>query len=224
MPNWNDVLVNSSQDAWAKLMSFLPNLIAAIIIFIIGWIVAVVLGTIAKAVVKKLWIDKAIEKLGLVSAIEKTGLKLGKFSLAGAIGWLVKWFIIVVSFSAAVDIMNLTQVNDFLNKVLLYIPNVIVAVIILIIGILLAYVVTAAIERGVKTVDIASGPLLIKLTRWAILIFTIMAALVQLKVAPELIQILFTGLVVMVTLAGGLAFGLGGREKAKEIIEKCSQK
>mgnify|MGYP001617622362 FL=1 len=144
-----------------------------------------------------------------------------RFALSNFVGWIVKWFFIVVILIAVTDFLGWTQVTDFLSEVALYIPNVIIAVVILTVGLVMGQFVHNVVEKSIK---VSGSPTpaykpLAALSKWAIIIFALLASLVQLGVATALIQILFTGLVAMLAIAGGLAFGLGGKEKASKWLD-----
>lgn len=141
-------------------------------------------------------------------------------SFSGLIGWVVKWFFIIVTLVAVVDILGINQITSFFEEVLLYLPNVVAAIFILAIGIVLGKFVSDLVAKAVSASNMQANlrAMLAPTAKWAIFTFSLMAALVQLGIAPDLIRILFTGVVGMLALAGGLAFGLGGREEAAKLL------
>ncbi len=212
---WTEIILASLNQVWLKFLSLLPNLVGALIVLIVGWIIAVILGRLVARALKILKVDVGLEKIGAKKSLEAARVKLDVANLLGA---LVKWFLIIVAFLAAADILNLPQVTQFLGSVLFYIPNVIVAVVILLIGILLANFLEKVVKGSVRVAKLSSAKFLGSLTKWAVTIFAGLAALIQLGIASSLLETLFTGLVAMLALAGGLAFGLGGRDEASRII------
>ena len=132
----------------------------------------------------------------------------------------MKWFLILVFLMAATDILHLVQVTSFLNSIVLYLPNVIVAAVILAIAFLIGNFAYAVIKGSTKIAGIVSATLLATIAKWAIVIFGLLAALIQLGVASSLINTIFIGFVAMLALAGGLAFGLGGKDEAALILKK----
>lgn len=218
--DWGDVLVSSLQDIWSSFIKFMPSLLGALLILIVGWYIALLVEKIIVRLLKIVWIDNALKRIGIKDGFEKAGIKL---NIAKAGGFLVKWFLFIVFIIAATEILNMTQVTEFLNGIVSYIPNVIVAVIILLLGVVFANFAHQVVKKAVEAANLLSANFLASVAKWSILVFSILAALVQLKVAANLLQILFTGLVGMIALAGGLAFGLGGRDKAKEVLEKMSR-
>lgn len=221
--DWSEIFIVSLQNLWIKTTFFIPELVGALVILIIGLIIASVLGKLAKKLVGYTRIDKLMEKAGIIRGLQNAGIKL---NLAVFIGKIVKWFILIATLIAIADILRIPQITEFLKEIIFYIPNVIVAVIILAIGLLLGALVQSMIEKTLKASKLteASGKLLANIAKWAIIIFTAMAALIQLGIAASLIEILFTGLVAMLALAGGLAFGIGGKEKAARFLEEISKK
>ena len=139
-------------------------------------------------------------------------------------GGLVRWFFIVVFLVAAMDVLGLNQVNDFLsNQVLTYLPKVIVAVLLLIAGALIAGALQKLVVTSAKAAELHSAALLGGVAKWAIWVFAILASLYQLGIVGPLIETLFTGFIGMLAIAGGLAFGLGGKEAAARYVEKLRQ-
>ena len=218
LQTWGDVIVVSLQQAWGAVAGFVPLFIGAVIVFIIGWIVAVALGTLVEQVVRALKVDALLQKLELERTLERAGVRLNSGVFIGA---LVRWFIIIVFLLAAVNILGLSQVSDFLRQVLLYIPNVVVAALILVVALKVAEVVERASRSSVEAAGLRGSAVIGVMARWAIWIFAVVAALLQLGIATVLIQTLITGLVAMLALAFGLAFGLGGKDAASAFIERA---
>lgn len=216
LQTWGDVIVASLQAVWASVANFLPLLIGALIVFLIGWIVAIAVGKVVEQVIKSLRVDALLSKLELEKVLERAGWKLNS---GGFVGGLVKWFLIVVFLLAASNIVGLTQVSDFLRDVLLYIPNVVVAALILIITALVADTVERLVRGSIEAAGHRSA-LAGVVTRWSIWVFAITAVLLQLGIATTLIQTVVTGLVASLALAFGLSFGLGGKEAAAEFLAK----
>jgi len=214
---WGDVLVASFQNMWAGVVSFLPQLLLAIIIFIVGWLIAIAIGKLVAQIIRAFKVDKALQKIGVEECLAKGGFRLDSGAFVGA---LVKWFIIIVFLIAASDIVGLSQVSIFLRQVVGYLPNVIVAVIILLAAALIANVARRVVVGSAKAADLPSAALLGGITNWAIWVFAILAALYQLGVAGAFMQTLLTGLVAMIAIAGGLAFGLGGKDAAARFLER----
>jgi len=215
--DFTNVLQGPVLEMWDIVLAYLPNLLGAIIVFLIGVIVALVLRSVVEQVIKLLRIDDLAQKLEIRSQFERFGVSL---HIGHLLGWIVKWFFVIVALIAATDILGWEQLTSYLQEIVLFIPNVVIAVIILLAGILLANFVQRVVKSAVEAAKLTSASFLSGVAKWAILIFSFMAALVQLEIAPDLIRVLFTGLVFMIALAGGLAFGLGGREQAGKLLER----
>jgi len=212
------VLQSSFTDLWYTVVQFLPAILAAVVIFIIGWIVGIVLYRIVDQVVKVLRIDDALKAAGLNEVAKDAGftLNIGRF-----LGTLVQWFIVIVFLVASLDVLGLNRVTIFLQQVvLLYLPQIIVAVLILILAAIVAEAVKNIISSSARAAGAHSGNLAGTVAKYAIWITAVLAVLNQLGVATEFVQTLFTGLVVALSLAFGLAFGLGGKEAAARTIER----
>ncbi len=221
MPNYYvDTLRLSWDNVWAKFVSFLPNFIVAVVVLIVGWIIAVALAKLVKSVLMSAKIDEVGEKMGLDQLSARSGMKL---TISGAIAWLLKWFLLIVVFLAAADILGLDQVSAFLDQVLLYIPNVVAAAAILLVGSLVARFLGRLVRTSVHAAGLMSADLLGTVTQWAVMIFAVLATLSQLNVARNFVETLFTAFVYMLAIAGGLAFGLGGKEHASRVLDKIEK-
>lgn len=211
-------LVTALQDLWYGVISFVPQIIVAIIIFVVGWVLGVFVSKLIEQLFKSLKVDAALRKAGVEEVVNKGGLLLNSGRFVGA---LVKWFIIIAFLVASFEVLGLVQVTIFLQQIVLgYLPNVIVAVLILLVAAVLAETVQKVVSSSARAASIKSSNLLGSIAKWAIWIFAILAALFQLGIAAAFIQTLFTGAIVAMSLAFGLSFGLGGQDAAARYIEK----
>ena len=217
----SDIVRSSLITLWGGVALFVPRFIAALIVFIIGWLIAVLLGKLAYHIIRVIHLDNALSSVGFRKAWEKSGFRLDTPMLFYE---LVKWFFIVVFLMAATNILGLAEVTDFLRTVVFYIPNVIVAAIILLIGILLAKFLEGIVKGSVKAAGLVSANFLGSLTKWAVFVFSLLIALAQLKVADDIIRIIVIGLVGAVSVAVGLSFGLGGAKHADGMLGSLKKK
>jgi hypothetical protein len=217
---WGEAITGSLMELWGRFASFLPSLVGALLVFILGLIVASALGKVAEKIINILRIDQAVEKIKVGEKFKHAGfeIKISRF-----FGELVKWFLILVFLMASTDILGLIQVTIFLNEIILYVPNIVVATVILSIAFLLGNFVYRVVRGSTKVAGVMSASLLAIISKWAIVIFGLLAALVQLQIMESLIFTIFTGLVAMLALAGGLAFGLGGKDEAALILRKLRE-
>ena len=214
---WSDTLIMSFQNLWGGVIGFAPKLIIAIIVFVIGLLVASIIGRFVDKIISSLRVDSAFKSVGVDEMLHKGGFTLNSGHF---IGGLVKWFLVIVFLVASLEILGLSQVTDFLKNVVLgYLPNVIVAALILVVAAFIAHAMQRIVVGSAKAAGAPSTHFLGGLTKWSIWAFAILAALYQLGIAGAFAQTLFTGFVAMVAIAGGLAFGLGGRDAASKYIE-----
>lgn len=218
---WSGAVVSSLTDLWLQFIGFLPSLIAALVVFFVGWAIAVAIGRLVEKVLMVLRVNQAFESIkGLKTAAQRANLSL---NIPRLIGEIAKWFLLIVTLLATTDILGLQEVSSFLTSVLLYIPNVVVAALILLISVLLANFVYRTVLASVNAAGFDSGGAVAAISKWAIIIFALFAALLQLKVATQLIQTLLTAFFAMLALAGGLAFGLGGKDLASKWLKKAEE-
>lgn len=218
---WGNSITGSFQGIWAGVYAFLPSLVAAIVIFIVGWVIGSLVGRIVAHIIKTIKLDVALEQAGLGTVMKRAGLNLNSGAFLGG---LVEWFVVVAFLVASFNVLHLDQVNLFLQQVvLLYLPQVIVAVLILLVSVVIADALSKIVAHSARAAGVRSAGFLGSVTKWAIWIFALLTALVQLGIAVSFIQTLFTGVVVALSLAFGLAFGLGGQEAASRWIERTRE-
>ncbi len=215
---WSEVLTLSFQNLWVGVVNFVPNLVIALVILILGWLVGALLGRAIAQVVKSLRVDEALRRAGLESFLRRGGVDLNSGVFIGA---LVKWFIIVMFLVAALDVLGLAQVNLFLQEVVLgYLPRVLAAALVLLVAGVIGDVTGRVVVTAARTAGVHSAHFAGAIAKWAIWIFAILVALSQLGIAAAFSQTLFTGVVIALSLALGLSFGLGGQEAAGRFIER----
>lgn len=213
---WGNAVLTPLQDIWARFLFFLPSLVGAAVILIVGWIVAVGLDRLVTQILKQVRLDQTLNKVGTKTIFEKSGFDMEVSEFVGA---LVRWTILLIAFLAAADVLQLSRVTDFLNNILAYIPNVFVAIGVLLIGLFAAHFFAGIVRGTVGAARVNTAQLLAAITKWAIYIFTIAVALQQLGIAAIIIDRFLTALFFMLALAGGLAFGLGGQKQASEALD-----
>lgn len=202
---------------WGKFINYLPDFFGGFLILITGYIVAIILKKLLLAVLAFSRIDSILNKTKLISLRD---VRLWESVLAE----LIKWTIIILFLIPTLETWGLSRATVVLNQFVFYIPNVLVAVVIGFVGIVISNLAADLVRQGSKSAgDSASGSLAV-FARSTILFFTILIMLNQLGVAQDLIRIFFMGLVTMLALAGGLAFGLGGKEHAREILDVLKKK
>lgn len=216
--DWTMLLKQSFVGIGQGFIEFIPKLVIALVLFLVGWLVAVGLAKIVHQVLRAIQLDAALASAGLKGFLERGGFRLdsGRF-----FGELVKWFVIFVFLIPALQVLGLSAINTFIETVVLaYIPQVISAVIILVVAALASQFLQRLVVGSVKAMGMTHANFLGAVTKWVIWILGILAALVQLGIAPMLIQTAFTGVIIALAIAVGLAFGLGGQEAAREVLDK----
>ena len=200
------------QDALSTFLSFLPQLIGAIVILIIGYIVAKVLQAVVGRVLQGIGFDGWMERGGIKQFFDRAQTN---YTPATVIGSLVFWFVFIIAITMAADALGIPQVSAVLGQLIAYIPSIIAAILILILASLLANFVSG-IVRG------ATGSnLLASVAQYAIIVYAVFAAITELGIAVELTAPTFLILLGAVALAAALAFGIGGRDVAGDIIQKA---
>lgn len=217
---YGGIVVDSLRNTWGAIINFLPAFIGALLILIVGLLVASLLRALFEKIVKVIKVDSLLRKLGFETIIERAGMKLdsGKF-----VGGLVYWFFVVVVVLAISDILGLWGLSTFLNEVLMYFPSIVVAVLIMLAALVVANFLRNIVKASVTAAKLHSSKFLGTVTWWSVVVFGILAALIQLGVAGALIQTIITGFIAMIALAGGIAFGLGGKDYASHLLEKLRE-
>lgn len=212
----SDAIWYSFTNALNSFMSFLPALVGAIIVLIIGWIIS---GFLAKLIVKALnmiGFERAVQNSGISDFIRRSGTK---WTTSQMIGEMIKWFIRLIFIQAAANILRMPQLTTIINSIVLFIPNLVVALVIVVIGSLIAKFLSGAVRASVSEMGVGSPNLLATLTQYAVIGFAVIAAANQIGVAAVVVNTLFIGFVAAIALAVGLALGLGGREVGAQITQ-----
>jgi len=215
--NWLDATRLAFLNITQGFLDTLLKITGALIVFLIGWAIAIGIQKLVVQIIRTIKVDMLLEKMGAGRAMERAGIKL---DVANWIGFLVKWFLIFGFLLASSDILGLRDVSGFLRSALLYIPNIVVAAVILVVAVWFAGLVQRIVMASVSASKIKTATFVGAIAKWAILIFGLFAALIQLGIAPGLLQTIITGLIAMLAIAGGLAFGLGGRDQAAKFLGK----
>ncbi len=221
MSNWLTTTILALQGAWKGLIYFLPNLIGALVVFIIGWLISLGIGKLVTRALNTLRFNQFLERFGWKEALERAEIK---FDASEFFGVLVKWCLVIVFLMAAADILGLAQFSGFLSDVLWYLPNIIVAALIFVVAVIMADLLERIVKGSVQKAGITHARFLGEAVRWAVLVFAGIAILLQLGVAETIINAMVIGFIGMLALAGGLAFGVAGKDEAHELIKKLKKK
>lgn len=198
-------------------VGFVPKFVIGTIVLLIGLIVASVLKQLVIEIFRALKIEQLLHKYGVPEAKEQ-------FDWSHILAEIVRWFVVIVFLIPTADVWELPQIVTVLNTFLLYLPNVFVAAIIAVIGFVFARLAHDIVLVSTRRISSDTARAIASVAYWAVTVFVVLAVLNQLGVASDLIRILFTGFVALIAIAGGIAFGLGGQDAAKDVVESVRRK
>jgi hypothetical protein len=213
--DWSDAIFTSITQALALFLGAIPRVIAFLVILVIGWFIARLAARAIERLLRAADFNGLAARSGFADFVASAGITQ---DAAGFIGLMANWFIRLIALVVAFDALGLPAVSDVVRQLLLWLPNLAVALAVLIIGGLAANAL-AGLARGVTArTDLASPDLVANMTRVAVWAFAVVVAVNQIGVARELVNALFIATVGAAALAAALAFGLGGRETAADIL------
>ncbi len=219
--NIGEAIWQAFTQALGVFMSFLPALLGALIVLIAGWFISSFLARLIERGLRSIGLERAAERAGIRRFIEQSG---SQWTVSGIIAALIKWSIFLVFIQAAASLFGMAQITAIINSVILFIPQLIVALAIIIIGSLIAKFLAGVVRGSLSEMEAPNAGLFARLTQYAIIGFAIVAAFNQIGVAETVVNTLLIGLIGAVALALGLAFGLGGREVAAQITQSWYEK
>ena len=218
---WTNLIAEPIRQMLSKVLAYLPTLLGALIILVVGWIVAKAVRKIIDKLLQIVRFDTLADKTGVSEVLKKGNLKI---SAREVVSSLVYWLIIIMVLVMAVDALGLPKASDVLTRLFEYIPNVIAALLVLIVAIFLASFVAAIVHTAAGNARIPRPEILAGLCRWAIIIFASTISMVELGIAPLLVTTTFNIILGGVCLALAVAFGLGGKDTAARYLEELRQK
>ena len=208
-----------------QFIAFLANLLIAVIVFIIGYLISIGIGRLIAEILKSVRFNKLFEKEGWRKALQRANVEVNPSEFIGVI---FKWVFVIVSLLLAVDILKLTSFAGFLTQVLDYLPNVVVAVLVFVVAVIISDLVEKVVRATVERLKVGYGYVASSIVKWAIWIFTFFLILDLLLPTSMLIKTLYTsivyGVVGALALGIGLAIGLGGKETAGKVISDMYRK
>jgi len=211
-------VVTGAWNAFAtKITAFLPELIGAIIIFVVGWIIARLVKLATEKLLNLVRFNKATEKTGVNKFLKKGEIVKAPSEIVGT---LVYWFIMILVLIASLDALGLPIVSDMLNSIFLYIPNVVAAIIVLVLGFLMGNLLAAVVRTAASNAGLKNAEGLGKISLYAIVVFATSIALIQLGIGEEIVASAFGLVFGAAALALALAFGLGGRDVAADYLKR----
>lgn len=217
MESANNVLMATLNNSFASIIAFIPRFLSGLIILLIGIIIASFLKQVLAELFKFIKLETFLKRYGVPESKESA-------NWSNILAEIARWFVIIVFLIPTADVWGLSKFVEVLNGLLVYLPNVFVAVLLLLVGFVVSKLVYDLILASIRGVSKESARTLAMVGRWSVLVFVFLVVLNQLGIASDLIRILFAGIVAMVAIAGGLAFGLGGKDAAREIITELKKK
>ena len=218
---WNNLIIVPVTQMLTKILAYLPVLLGALIILIVGWIVAKAIKRLVDWLLKAIRFDALADKAGISEILRKGNLEISAREVVSSI---VYWLIMIMVLVMTVDALGLPKASDILESLFAYVPNVIAALLVLIVAMFLASFVSGIVRTAAGNANLPKPEILAAISRWAIIIFAITISLEQLGIAPLLVATTFNIILGGVVLALALAFGLGGKDAAAKYLEDLRQK
>jgi hypothetical protein len=215
--DWTEITTTAVSDSLVSVINYIPLIIGALIVILIGVVVAWAVKIVIVKGLGFIKIKKYTDAVGLGKVFTE------KVEFVDLIGDIAKWTVIVVFLLPALEILKLNQVGEVVTSILEYIPNVIIAVVAIVVGAIVADLVARTVKSGAATIGVRTADIAADIARWAIIVFVALGALQQLNILPELISTITIGAVAFLVIAGGLAFGLGGKDAAAAAIARVGK-
>ena len=217
--NW-ETIQEPLRVMWTNTMGFVPNLLAALVILLVGWIVARVVRYLIQRALKLVQLDKISEKAGINDALKQANLP----EPSQVVAKLFYWIVMVLALVMAVNAVKLTVATELLNRLLLYLPNVIAAIFVLVLGFFFGSLVRGLVQTALGGTETMDPEVAGKAAQLAIILFAAAASLEQLRIATILITNAFTVAFAAIAFALALAFGLGCKDLVKGWVEGLLKK
>lgn len=219
--DWGQAVQTAFADGLAILFAGIPKIVGFLVILIVGWIIAAILYRVVADVLRAVKFNQLAGRAGLSRFVQDMGVNM---DASGFMADIVKWFIRLIVLVAAFDALGLPAISNVLNQFLLWIPNLIVAMVVLVVGGLLARAAADVVRAAGAEAGVGNPGFLAAIAKYAVWAFAIIVAVNQIGIASTLVNTLFTGFVFALALAFALAFGLGGRDTAAQIVQNWYQK
>ena len=219
--DWGNLIVDPVRQMLARILGFIPVLFGALIILIVGWMVARLIRWLVDTLLKAVHFDTMAHKAGISDILRKGDIKI---TAREVVSGIVYWLIIIMVLVMAVDALGLPKASDVLASLFAYIPRVIAALLVLIVAMFLASFVASIVRVAAGNANLPNPHLLAGICRWAIIIFAVTISLTQLGIAPLLVAGTFNIVLGSIFLALALAFGLGGKDTVAKCLEEWKQK
>ena len=218
---WKNLVIEPVTQMLTRIMAYLPVLLGALVILIVGWIVAKAIRRLVDWLLKTIRFDALADKAGISEILRKGDLKITAREVVSSI---VYWLIIIMVLVMTVDALGLPKSSDILESLFAYVPKVISALLVLVVAMFLASFVSGIVRTAAGNANLPKPEIFAGISRWAIIIFAVTISLEQLGIAPLLVTATFNIILGGVCLALALAFGLGGKDAAAKYLEELRKK
>ncbi|MFC1657868.1 hypothetical protein ACFL1D_00630 [Candidatus Omnitrophota bacterium] len=219
--DWEILIIEPVKEMLTKIANFIPTLIGALVILVVGWIVAKIFKGLVNRILVVIRFDIVADKANVSEILSKGGIKI---SARQMICNLAYWLVMIMVLVMVVNAIGLTVASQLLDGLLAYIPKVIAAIFVLILGMFLGNVISGVVRTAASNANLPRAQMLGSISHWAIVIFAATISLGQLGIAPLLVTSTFNILFGGICLALALAFGLGGKDAAAKYIEELKRK
>ena len=218
---WENLIADPVRQMLARILGYLPVLLGALVILIAGWIVARAIRRMLDWLLKTIRFDTLADKAGISAILRKGDLKI---SAREVVSSLVYWLIMIMVLVMTVDALGLPKASDVLASLFAYVPNVIAALLVLVVAMFLASFVSGIVHTAAGNANLPRPEIFAGVSRWAIIVFAVTISLGELGIATLLVTTTFNIILGGVCLALALAFGLGGKDAAARYLEELRQK
>ena len=219
--NWNELIADPVRQMLTKILDYLPILLGALIILIVGWIVAKIIRRAVEWLLKTVRFDVMADKTGITEVLRKGDLRI---TASQVVSGLVYWLIIIMVLVMTVEALGLPRASDVLASLFAYVPKVIAALLVLVVAMFLASFVSGIVRTAAGNANLPRPELIAGISQWAIIIFAVTIAMEELGIAPLLVGTAFNIILGGVVLALALAFGLGGKDAAARYLEELKKR
>ncbi|MBU0605036.1 MAG: hypothetical protein KKH77_01970 [Candidatus Omnitrophica bacterium] len=221
MDNLNVVVMEPIKVMAIKIWSYIPAIAGAIIILVVGWLLAKLIETIVTKILKAVRLDSVSDKIGISKVLAQGDIKMSLSELVGAI---IYWFVILVAVATMFDALNLKMASDIISRLVGYVPNILAAIFILIIGSFLANFIATIIRTAGTNAGLKNAKLMSQISQVVLMVFTVIIAIEQLKVATALLVLAVNIILISIGLGIALAFGLGCKDIAGKFMQDVVNK
>lgn len=221
MNSWQAVLMEPARIILSQIGQFLVNVLLVVVILIIGWVISNLIKTLVSKVLKVIQLDELSKRIELDNLLSKGGIK---YTLSELLGIICYWLTLLITFVVAINSIGLTVAADLLNRIILYVPNIIAAIFILILGMFVAKLLSNIVKTAAGNAGISQANLLSKFVEMVTIIFAIIITLEQLNIGYKIIELVISILLASMGLGLALAFGLGCKDIAGKIISEFIEK